>query len=132
MHISATGRRIAAFGLAVATLGCASLSHRPSFRETSCYPRDCFLDVQNDNGLSIAVRYFDSTGAGDVLGLVFPVTVRRFALTRRTSRAVTIEVKRERQVYRSQPKLLVPQYENLIHFPADFDLVSGPLAEVRR
>jgi hypothetical protein len=123
--------RIVALALAVTAVGCASFRGR-SQRETSCYPQQCFLDVQNDNGQSIAVRYFDSTGSGDLLGLVIPGGVRRFVLPRRTSRAVVVEVKREHQVYRSQTTVLLPQYENLIHFPADFELASGPLAEIKK
>lgn len=128
MHVSTVVRRGAAFGLAVATLGCASLTRRSSARESACYPQQCYLNVQNDNGLMIGVRYFDSTGVGDVLGLVVPGKVRRFTLSRRTSRTVTIEVSRDRQLYRSHATLAAPPLENVIHFPADFELASGPLA----
>jgi hypothetical protein len=107
--------------LVAATLGCASASasRRSAALATVCYPQQCFLDIQNDNGMSIGVRYYDSSGVGDVLGLV-KQGVRRFTLSRRTSRTVIVEVTLDRQVYRSQARLSLPPAENVFHFPSDF------------
>jgi len=67
MQGSAGSRQSAMLLLAAATLGCASASRRSAALATVCYPQQCFLDVQNDNGMSVGVRYYDSTGVGDVL-----------------------------------------------------------------
>ena len=127
MHLSAGTLRIAAFVLAAATVGCASQAQHSSTRLTVCYPRQCYIDVQNDNGAILAARYYDSTGIGDVLGLVQSGAVRRFILPRRTSRTITVEVSFNKQVYRSQARLLLPPLENVFHFPADFEpaLLAG-------
>jgi hypothetical protein len=117
-------RKIATLVLAAAMLGCASAARQSATAANVCYPQQCFLDVQNDNGLLIGVRYYDSTGVGDVLGSVRPGSVRRFALSRRTSRTVTVEVSRDKGIFRAQAKLLLPPFENVLHFPTDFETTS--------
>ena len=114
-------RTIAALLLAAAAFGCASQGRPSPSRTTICYPRQCFLDVQNDEGVIIGVRYYDSTGVGDVLGSVKSGSIRRFVLSRRTSRTITVEVSLRKQVYRSQARLALPPLENVFHFPADFE-----------
>jgi hypothetical protein len=108
--------------LAIASLvlhGCASGGAGTSQR-TTCFPQQCFLDVQNDDSRIISVRYADSTGVGDMLGLVRAGSVRRFTLTRRTSRTVIIEVRRDGEAFRVRATLGAPPSANVIHFPADF------------
>ena len=126
MQGSAGSHQGAMLLLAAATLGCASASRRSAALATVCYPQQCFLAVQNDNGMSVGVRYYDSTGVGDVLGLVKGESVRRFTLSRRTSRTVIVEVTLDRQVYRSQSRLSLPPSENVFHFPADFATKPTP------
>ncbi len=125
MYISAGTRKLGTLMLAATIFGCASLFKRSTAPETVCYPQQCYLDVQNDNGILIGVRYYDSTGVGDVLGSVGPGSVRRFALSRRTSRTITVEVTREREVYRAQAKLSLPPFENVVHFPTDFETTTA-------
>jgi len=111
--------------LAAAILGCAHAPQAAS-RLTVCYPQQCYLDVQNDNGAIIAVRYYDSTGVGDMLGLVQSGAVRRFILPRRTSRTIIVEVARDKYVFRSKSRLSLPPLENVFHFPADFEVTPAP------
>ena len=117
-------RKIATLVLAAAMLACASAARQSAAAANVCYPQQCFLDVQNDNGLLIGVRYYDSTGVGDVLGSVRPGVVRRFVLSRRTSRTITVEISRDKETYRAQAKLLLPPFENVLHFPTDFETTS--------
>jgi hypothetical protein len=117
-------RKTATLVLAAAIVACASAARQSASPANVCYPRQCFLDVQNDNGLLIGVRYYDSTGVGDVLGSVHSGSVRRFALSRRTSRTITVEVSRDKEIYRAQTKLLLPPFENVLHFPTDFETTS--------
>jgi len=121
MH--AVVRRIVLLALAATILGCAS-SARRSAPTALCYPQQCDLDVQNDQGLLIVVRYYDSTGVGDILGSVAPEAVRRFVLSRRTSRSITVEVSLDRGVYRATATLSLPPRENVVHFPTDFETIS--------
>jgi hypothetical protein len=101
--------------------GCASVPRQSATQAALCFPNHCVLDVQNDNASVIAVAYYDSTGVGDVLGSVGAQSVRRFALSRRTSRTITIEVSQDRQVFRGHIHLSLPPLPNVIHFPADFE-----------
>ena len=123
MRASNSALRIATFAFATTVVACASTGSR---RATAglCQPQQCYVDVQNDKGLRIGVRYYDSTGVGDVLGSVQAGSIRRFALPRRTSRTITIEVSDDRTAYRTQATLSLPPRENLIHFPADFQASS--------
>ena len=121
MRLLAGCRKSVALILAVAVPGCASAPRQSATQATVCYPRQCFLDVQNDNGMMIAVAYYDSAGAGDTLGSVGAESIRRFLLLRRTSRTITIEVSRDRQVFRGHIHLSLPPLENVVHFPADFE-----------
>jgi hypothetical protein len=123
MHGSTSTRTIATLVLAAATFGCASLIGRPASTETTCYPHKCILNVENYNGRPIAVRYYDSTGVGDVLGEIGPMGSGYFALTRRTARTVTIEVTRDKQLFRAQTTVGPRRYQNVIRFPADFEAV---------
>lgn len=125
MRRPAETRKIATLVLAAAMLACASAARQSAAAATVCYPQQCFLDVQNDNGLLIGVRYYDSTGVGDVLGSVRPGSVRRFVLSRRTSRTITVEISRDKETYRAQAKLLLPPFENVLHFPTDFETTSA-------
>jgi hypothetical protein len=106
---------------ALAMFGCASLGGRPASRQSVCYPQQCFVAVQNDDVRKIAVRYYDSTGAGELLGSVESGNVRRFALSRRTSRTITVEVTIDRRVYRAKTRGLLPPSEDVVHFPAEFE-----------
>jgi hypothetical protein len=109
---------------AAALAGCISLGgHTPP--DSVCQPRQCLLDVQNDDGPTIAVRYYDSTGVGDVLGSVRSGSVQRFALTRRTGRTIIIEVSDDGKSYRTQTKVSPAPFPNVIHFPADFDRMAS-------
>ncbi len=92
---------------------------------TACFPQQCQLDVQNDNGRVIGVRYSDaSTGVGELLGSVVGISVRRFTLPRRTGRNIIVDVEQGGALYRAQ--LTVPHRpdENVLHFPGDFELVT--------
>ena len=121
MRLVAGSWKPAAAILAVAFLGCATAPRQSATQAALCFPRQCVLDVQNDNGMMIAVAYYDSAGVGDVLGSVGAESVRRFLLLRRTSRMITIEVSQDRQVFRGHIHLSLPPLENVIHFPADFE-----------
>jgi hypothetical protein len=107
--------------LILAVSGCASTPRQSAAQASLCFPSQCVLDVQNDNAAVIAVAYYDSTGVGDVLGSVGAQSVRRFPLSRRTSRTITIEVSQDRQVFRTHVHLSLPPLPNVIHFPADFE-----------
>jgi len=100
---------------------CASVPRQSAAQAAVCFPNQCVLDVQNDNAAVIAVAYYDSAGAGDVLGSVGAQSVRRFPLSRRTSRTITIEVSQDRQVFRGHMHVSLPPLPNVIHFPADFE-----------
>jgi len=125
MHISDRTRKIATLVFGAATLGCASLGRGSAVSAERCFPKQCLLEVQNDYAQLIAVGYFDSTGVGDVLGSVRPLSVQFFALTRRTSRAVTVQVTQDGKVYRTKAYLSLPPIPNLLHFPTDFKLASA-------
>ena|SRR5258708_25139637 len=123
MYASVWTRGIATLGLAAAMLGCASLPRQSAKSAALCYPSQCLLEVNNDIGRIIAVRYYDSTGVGDVLGAVQPLGVRHFALSRRTSRTITVEVSRDKEVFRSRATISRSPSENILHFPADFEAI---------
>lgn len=123
MGISNSVLRIATFTFATVVAGCASAGRRHA-PASLCQPQQCSLDLQNDVGLLIGVRYYDSTGVGDVLGSVRAGSVRRFTLSRRTSRTVTIEVSEYGTAYRTWATLSLPPRDNVVHFPADFQPAS--------
>ena len=52
--------------------------------------------------------------------------VRRFALSRRTSRTITAEISRDKETYRAWAKLLLPPFENVLHFSIDSETTSAP------
>ena len=124
MHVRHRRNKIATFVLAAAAVACA---HNPSpgTRDTICYPQQCSLEVKNDQGQMISLRYYDSTGVGDLLGSVAPATFQRFVLSRRTGRNITLEATVDKQVYRAQTKLLLPRYQQaVVHFPGDFAVAA--------
>lgn len=120
----AVTRNIVPFAVAATILACASSGRQSSAAAAVCYPQQCYLDVQNDQGLLISVRYYDSTGVGDLLGSVRPGAIRRFVLARRTSRSITVEASLDRDVYRAKATLSLPPRENVVHFPTDFETTS--------
>jgi hypothetical protein len=105
--------------VALVLIGCSHATGAGSQR-TTCFPQQCVLDVQNDDSRIISVRYQDSTGVGDMLGLVRASAVRRFVLARRTSRTVIIEVRRDGEVFRVRATLGNPPSASVVHFPTDF------------
>jgi hypothetical protein len=111
--------------VAVALVGvmvaCTSPRWQSPTPETLCYPRQCSLDVQNDEAQRVGVAYYDSTGVGETLGSVDAGKVRRFSLSRRTSRTVTVEILSDREVYRARLTLSQAPFANVMHFPADFE-----------
>jgi hypothetical protein len=123
MRTSNSALRIATLAFAAAVAGCASIASRGA-PAGLCQPQQCYVDVQNDIGVLIAVRYYDSTGVGDVLGSVRAGSIQRFALSRRTSRTITIEVSDGGAAYRTEATMSLPPRENVIHFPADFQTSS--------
>lgn len=125
MLMSDKTRKIATLLVGAALVGCASLGRGSTASAERCYPNQCLLEVQNDYGQLIAVGYFDSTGVGDALGSVRPLSVQFFALTRRTSREVTVQVTYDGHVYRTNAHLALPPIPNLVHFPTDFKLASA-------
>lgn len=122
MFISAAARNTAMLVLTAGAIGCASLGGKPTARASTCFPQQCFIEVRNEQSKTIGVRYYDSTGVGDLLGAVQSGAVRRFVLSRRTSRTITVEVSYDRQVYRAQTVLRDHGYQDVIHFPSDFEV----------
>jgi hypothetical protein len=114
-------RTTVAVALLAVTLACASRTWQSPTPATLCYPRQCSLDIQNDNAQRIGVAYYDSAGVGETLGSVDAGGVRRFSLSRRTSRTVTVEILSEREVYRARLTLSQAPFANVMHFPADFE-----------
>jgi hypothetical protein len=123
MRTSNSALRIATLVFATAVAGCASTGSRRS-PAGLCQPQQCYVDVQNDIGVLIGVRYYDSTGVGDLLGSVRAGSIQRFPLSRRTSRTITIEVSDGVTAYRAQATMSLPPRENVIHFPTDFQTSS--------
>lgn len=125
MRVWSMRRSLLALGLAAAG-ACGSFrgGSNTANAVTACFPQQCQLDVQNDLARVISVRYSDSaTGLGELLGSVAGISIRRFTLPRRTGRNIIVDVEQGGAVYRAQ--LTVPHRpdENVLHFPADFELV---------
>jgi hypothetical protein len=112
------------------TVGCrASTGASPAL---PCLGHLCTLTVQNNSGTSVTLRYVDSTGQRQVLGLVDPVAVRSFPMQWVRSAGVRLyAVTRDHETFQADVALQ-PVRATEVHYPEDFSPSSDTLGFSRK
>lgn len=120
-------RRVLAVALSMAMVSLASgcFAHTPREAALPCGGHACSISIQNDGASFLAVRYADSSGRGDILGLIRPASIRLFRI--QWVRSATIRVIADIQgggTYVANIPL-VGTRTNEVHFPSDFADADG-------
>jgi hypothetical protein len=118
---------LALLGAGLGGVGCSS---RPPAPALPCAGHPCTLTVQNNSGTDVTIRYVDSTGRGEVLGLVPPAEVKRFQLRWIRSAGVRLYAETRGQGTFQSDVALEPVVATEVRFPDGFilapDLVLFP------
>ena len=120
--------RLAVAATVAALAGAACRATTASAPALPCVGHLCTLSVQNNSGSAVAIRYVDSTGRREILGLVPPLEVRTFGIQWVRSAGVRLyAVTRDKATFQFDVPLERDRPTE-VNYPDDFTPAADTLA----
>jgi hypothetical protein len=125
-------RRTVLLSLAVLASACARTGVSPLALAEPCSGHECLVQLFNNSGLDLAVRYADSTGRRELVGLVPATATKSFKVQHIHSAGIRVFATNPNGQIFAADIGFEPLRPTEVHFPDDFTQVADTLMPVRR